>query len=247
MRGRYGFDAPVPFFGLIVGALLLAGLAVLSFRADIIAAGVAFVVGALYTAMSAFSYAYTERRGKFAVWSRVLELGGAEQVLDLGCGRGAVLMSAARRLESGRAVGVDHAPGAVHAAARNAALEGVDDLVEVVTGDLRALPFDDRRFDVAVSGLAFKDLATAGDRAEAVGEALRVVRPGGRLLLADVRHALEYENVLRGLGVTDVRRRDLGWRYWYGGPWFATWLVEARRPREDHQAEAPSNEVGDGS
>jgi arsenite methyltransferase len=53
---------------------------------------------------------YTSCRGKFAVWAELLgelNLRGNERILDLGCGRGAVLLMAAQQLTTGRAVGVD--------------------------------------------------------------------------------------------------------------------------------------------
>ena len=53
---------------------------------------------------------YASRRGKFVVWAdllRNLKLRGDEHVLDLGCGRGAVLLLAAEQLSTGKAVGVD--------------------------------------------------------------------------------------------------------------------------------------------
>jgi methylase of polypeptide subunit release factors len=55
-------------------------------------------------------YLHTTLRGKLRIWERELDrirLTGDEQLLDLGCGRGAVLIAAARRLPTGRAVGVD--------------------------------------------------------------------------------------------------------------------------------------------
>lgn len=91
-----------------------------------------------------------------------------------------------------------------------------------VVAEPGALPFQDDSFDLVVSGGGLPEGAAV--------EALRVVRPGGRLLLADRRDALDHEKSLRERGVSEVRRRDLGWRYWYGGPWSATWLVEARKP-----------------
>jgi hypothetical protein len=63
----------------------------------------------------------------------------------------------------------------------------------------------------------------------AVGEAARLLRPGGRLVLADFRHARAYADQLAGLGLAEVQVRDLGWRFWYGGPWGRTSAVTATR------------------
>lgn len=249
-RGSYGFDAPGALAGLLIVALVLLALMAVSFAFDIPAAGVAFLIGGVYTLLSALSYLYTTRRGKFAVWAGELErLEGEEHLLDLGCGRGAVLLLAARRLPKGRATGLDlwrtkdQSGNDEDVTRANAAKEGVADRVELVTGDMREQPFTDGEFDVVVSSLAIHNIPDPADRAKAVAEAHRVLRPGGLMLIADFRHTPDYEETLRELGVTDVRLRDLGWRFWYGGPWFKTVMLEARKP---HQAEAPEKDVAAG-
>ncbi|MEV0388622.1 class I SAM-dependent methyltransferase [Nonomuraea sp. NPDC050643] len=236
-HGRYGFDAPWALAGLLFGAAVLLALAVLSFTLDILPAGIAFLFGSLYTLASATSYVYTTRRGKFAVWAEELErLEGGERLLDLGCGRGAVLLQAARRLERGRATGIDlwrsrDQPGNGETVTRtNAEAEGVSERVELVTGDMRDLPFGDEAFDVVVSSQAVHDIPAQDGREQAVREAHRVLRPGGLMLIADFRHTPAYEATLRGLGVVDIRRRDAGWRFWHGGPWLRTEILEARKP-----------------
>ncbi|GGO62068.1 type 11 methyltransferase [Nonomuraea cavernae] len=234
-RGSYGFDAPWALAGLVFGAVMLLALSVASFVFDVPAAGVAFLLGALYTAASAASYLYTTRRGKFLVWAAELDrLRGDERLLDLGCGRGAVLTLAAERLPEGRATGVDLWRSADQSGndesvtKANAEAEGVS--VELFTGDMRELVFADESFDVVVSALALHNIPDAEGRERAVREAHRVLRPGGLMLIADFQHTPAYEDTLRALGVVDVRRRDLGRRYWYGGPWFRTWMLEARKP-----------------
>jgi arsenite methyltransferase len=60
--------------------------------------------------LSTASYLYTTRRGKFRVWAGLLAdagLDSAERVVDLGCGRGAVLVMAGRRFPHARPLGVD--------------------------------------------------------------------------------------------------------------------------------------------
>ncbi|GAA1861405.1 class I SAM-dependent methyltransferase [Pseudonocardia ailaonensis] len=241
-RGEYGIDAPaVPASMGGVGVLLLVlGFVLLSTRPVGAVLGWtiwAFAVGG-YLILSASSYLYTTRRGTFRVWAGLLDgldLRGDERLLDLGCGRGAVLLLAAQRLPNGHAVGVDlwrsvDQSGNTEAATRaNAEAEGVSARVELCTGDMTELPFDDGAFDVVVSSLAIHNIPSTPARARAVAEALRVVRPGGRILLADIRNARTYARVLRGAGATGVRCRRLGPRFWYGGPWVATTLVTARR------------------
>ncbi|MGP4096006.1 class I SAM-dependent methyltransferase [Nonomuraea sp. KM90] len=236
-HGSYGFDAPWALAGLLFGAIVLLGLAAVSFVLDVLAAGLAFLFGGLYTLASAASHVYTTRRGRFAVWAEELRrLSGDERLLDLGCGRGAVLLLAAERLEHGRVTGVDlwrsrDRSGNEEPVTRaNAEAEGVSERVELVTGDMRELPFGDDAFDVVVSSQAIHGIPGAEGRERAVREAHRVLRPGGLMLIADFRHTPAYEDTLRELGVIDVRRRDAGWRFWYGGPWSATGILEARKP-----------------
>ncbi|TQS24042.1 class I SAM-dependent methyltransferase [Microbispora hainanensis] len=184
-------------------------------------------------------FAHTTLRGKFAVWDAELDrlgLKGDERVLDLGCGRGLVLLKAAARLPSGRATGIDlwsakdQSGNSQDATWANARAEEVADRVDLVTGDMRDLPFDDAAFDLVVSSLAIHNIPQEEGRAEAVREAFRVLRPGGLLRIADFRNAPRYAEVLRECGAADVEVYDLGWRFWYGGPHARTSMVACRRP-----------------
>ena len=68
-----------------------------------------FIVAAIFL-VQAILYLHTTIRGKLGVWEDLLDdlnLQGSERALDLGCGRGPVLLALARRLPRGRAVGVD--------------------------------------------------------------------------------------------------------------------------------------------
>jgi ubiquinone/menaquinone biosynthesis C-methylase UbiE len=188
--------------------------------------------------ISSFMF-HTTLRGKFLVWAELLDglgLRGDERILDLGCGRGAVLLMAAQRLTTGRAVGVDlwrnadQSGNSAEATLRNAVAEGVADRVELHTGDMRALSFENDRFDVVVSSLAIHNISGRPDRDKAIEEAARVLRPGGRLMIADIWATRQYQAQLSKLGMRDVARRRLGWRLWWGGPWAPTYLVTAVKP-----------------
>jgi arsenite methyltransferase len=187
---------------------------------------------------SAALYLHATKAGKFEVWNRIfddLQLQGDETVLDMGCGRGAVLLAAAKRLPRGRAIGVDlwqadqtdNSPSATLA---NAKLENVADRIELHTGDMTALPFDDNSVDVIVSNLAIHNISGHAGRRRALGEAMRVLRPGGRLAIADLWETRQHADHLRERGWQHVQRRSVGWRMWYGGPWVSTRLVTATKP-----------------
>ncbi len=179
----------------------------------------------------------TTRIGKFEVWAQILEglrLRGDETLLDLGCGRGAVLLAAAKLLPKGRAIGVDiwradQTDNSQQNTLRNAEREGVADRVEVRTADITDLPFDDNSVDVVVSSLVVHNISDPAARAKAISEAARVLRPGGRLAVADIWATRGHVQQLRDLGWTDARRRGLGWRMWWG-PGMGTHLITATKP-----------------
>jgi arsenite methyltransferase len=239
-RGAYGFDEPVwPFLQGFVGLLFLL-LGFLSFWVFIlpILGLVCFACAVLFL-LTVVSYVYTTRQGKFQVWADILlQLGlrGDEYLLDVGCGRGAVLLMAARFLPSGKATGIDvwktneQSGNALSVTQQNAELEGVAERVALRTADMRHLPFSDDSFDLVVSSMAIHNIPDPKGRVQAINEAVRVLKPGGRLVIADFRETPQYGKRLGELGMTDVTHQALGWRFWYGGPWAAPKLVKAQKP-----------------
>jgi SAM-dependent methyltransferase len=116
----------------------------------------------------------------FLEWApRIAEAAGVEpnqRVLDVACGTGVLARAVAERVKpGGTATGLDINEGMLAVARRKAPA------IEWRHGAAEALPFDDAAFDVVVSqfGLMFFQ-----DRAQAIGEMLRVLRPDGRLAVA---------------------------------------------------------------
>ena len=224
-RADYGLDAPPVVRNLLtagIGGLVVWGTAAAHLwsgsaaftiagnevRLGIAPAGLWIGIGCL--AMAAWMI-WSSKVGKVRERERLLDTltwRGDEQVLDLGCGRGLMLIGAARRLRKGRAIGVDLwrtvdlGGNSAAAAQANAAIEGVADRVTFETADMRALPLASASVDVVLSQAAVHNIAEASGRRQAIEEVARVLRPGGTVLLADIRHLDEYAEVLRERGLT---------------------------------------------
>ena len=213
---NYGLDAPL----VVRNLLIVAALGIISLvtrllgvwsRQDVIAVIARPLIGAgLSCGAMGLWMIYDSKIGKVREREEYLDKiawRGDERVLDVGCGLGLFLIGAAKRLSTGRAVGIDkwqaedlsgnNAAGTLN----NARIEGVADKVEVQTGDARKLPFDDASFDVVLSSVALHNIYDAGGRQAAVREIARVLKPGGQVLIADVRHLRQYAATLRDAGL----------------------------------------------
>jgi ubiquinone/menaquinone biosynthesis C-methylase UbiE len=140
---------------------------------------------------------------------------GARRILDLGAGTGTLALAALRRWLSVEVVALDVSGEMIAIAEREA--RAVLDLSQrrrltTITGDAEELPFAAAEFDLVVSSFAIQ---LVGNRAQALREAFRVVRPGGRIayvtwLAADVSFAPDraLDKVLDELRLEDRGPRD---------------------------------------
>jgi arsenite methyltransferase len=116
---------------------------------------------------------------------RALELIGladCDRLLDVASGTGASALLAAREFEA-TVTGIDYGEEAVLAGTAAAEAERLDDRVRFVPGDAEALALRDASFDAVLCECS---LCTFPDKAQAVAEMRRVLRPGGRVAIADV-------------------------------------------------------------
>ena len=220
-KADYGIDAPAVLKSMLTRGVLFAVLGVLIWYMNRVmmpgrALGMLYVLGAIglaYLAVAAVML-WSSRVAKMRVRDRLLDslaLRGDEKVLDVGCGRGLLLIGAAKRLTSGRVTGVDIwssedlSKNSAEAARANAKAEGVADRVRIEDADARKLPFANESFDVVLSSLAIHNIEEENEREEAITEIARVLRPGGRLALFDTQHTGDYARQLRRLDFADVR------------------------------------------
>lgn len=216
----YGLDAPglVRFF-FLAGACAIASLVM----ALVFLSGGTWV-GLVAVALAALSAIYLVGMGSLMLfWSKVIKVRereqtldlidwrGDERVLDVGCGRGLLMIGAALRLKTGQSVGIDiwaakdQSGNSPEAARNNAIKAGVPDRVEIQTADMRKLPFAGGSFDVVVSHWVVHNLEDEADRSLALTEMARVLRLGGLLILCDIEHRDAYLAKLKALGFSDCQ------------------------------------------
>lgn len=223
---RYGIDCPGRFWdlllfcglGLIAGSLVPAilqhyGLSHYSPALIVIGFSVAGLSGLLAFLRLLITIAGKPTEARMALDG--IPWRGDEKVLDIGCGRGILLVGAAQKAPQGHVVGVDiwrrddmtgNHPELVQ---RNLTEAGVAERVVVQQADARDLPFPRDTFDVVFANLVLFCIKKPADREKALKEAFRVLKPGGRLVVVDPDETARVKAQLELAGAVEIQRSDL--------------------------------------
>lgn len=194
VNDKVDFGNWVPLKMIVVpGVLALAGIGLGFIHwAFWIAVGL-FLVMVLYFA--AARYMFSPLGGN--IQDQVQELllahidwNGKGKVLDIGCGNGPLSIKIAREYPQANVLGVDSWGKdwdySLQVCQRNAELSSVGDRVSFRRVEVSLLPFEDASFDLVVSNLVFHEVKEAADKRQPIREALRVLKPGGLLVLQDL-------------------------------------------------------------
>jgi len=216
-RANYGIDGPIVLRNLIligIGAISIGIVA--HFQLFPIRQSFASVLTKLCFCLAIFNLCcitlsiWSSKIGKIREAKRILDTydwKGDEKILDVGCGRGLMLIAAAKHLTTGRAFGVDiwdsrdlfnnHPQHTL----KNACVEGVQDKIEIKDGDARRLPFENNTFDVVISSKVLHNIIERKKRKEAVHEIGRVLKPGGWVSIID---SFQYDKIFKNMGWKNI-------------------------------------------
>ncbi|MDB5084996.1 MAG: Methyltransferase type 11 [Bacilli bacterium] len=212
---RYGIDAPFwVFFNLIFGGIVIVSNLVAGTSPGkwyfVFWGGLLFLIGLFMLYYSGVS--------KLKHRDRILQAAGVKpgsHLLDVGTGRGLLAIEAAKMGASTVAVDVwskrDLGGNGREAFNRNAAAELVASKIRVFEADVRKMSFQKQTFDSVVSNFVIHNLSK--NRDVAVKEMWRVLKPGGVLVISDIRGMKEYKGYLENFGNAQIETK---------GPYFDT-------------------------
>jgi arsenite methyltransferase len=209
-RPDYGVDAPGVVRGLsgsgVVALVLAAGsvwLGIGWLAVVLCVTGIALLISGGLTLRNAL-------HGKFRHRDRILghvTWRGDERVLDVGTGRGLLLVGAVKRANAVRGVGLDIWSGkdlsdnSIERTVANLAAEGVAARCELVTEPAQKMRFPDASFDAVVSNLCLHNIRGAEVRAQAIREIARVLKPGGVAVISDLMFVNRHAETFRAAGL----------------------------------------------
>jgi len=230
---NYGIDAPIIRLSMIVisimGFLISVGsyfyylqenLSYSNTAVALILIGVfIFSYGFFMSSYMTISSRYRKIKVREKLLDRVenfLNFDDVELGIDVGCGRGLMLIGAAKRMNRGKVIGFDlwnnkdQFNNNPEETQRNVNLEKVADLVEIKTADARNLPLGNNTVDLVMSHWVVHNIEPFDEQIIAINEQWRVLRKGGILVLADIANVEKYSKHLAKLGAENIEFDDGG-------------------------------------
>jgi len=229
----YGIDAP----GIRMGMLLISivGFIIICFtiwasstwfnelpvvRYIFYILGVTFTSYGMYMASyMTYSSRYSKLKNRDFLLTEVgkyLDWNDISQTLDIGCGKGLLLIGAAKKLKTGLSIGIDiwnsndQSENNENSTMQNAYIEGVGEKIKLLTADARILPFDNEAIDLVMSHWVIHNIEAENEQLQSLNEMYRVLKPGGIILLADIQNVKKYCTHLEALGTKTVYYNDGG-------------------------------------
>jgi arsenite methyltransferase len=210
----YGIDAPQVIRNLVLSGLAVIVLCSIFRKVTIGPVTLLLFPGLLWSggwiiAGGAMMYMYS-KVGKFRHRDRMLNQinwNGNEQALDVGTGRGLLLIGAAKRMTAGKAIGIDIwnqedlSGNNLQNLERNIEIEGVRGRTEIRNEDAQKMSSPDDTFDAVVSLACLHNIYNAPGRTLACNEISRVLKPGGTAVISDFRHMGEYLEAFKKAGL----------------------------------------------
>ena len=185
-----------------------------------------FVLGSMMLIYGLF----TKRRIRDFILNQV-QWRGNETVLDIGTGRGLLMIGAAKRLITGKAIGIDIwsakdlSGNTQQNALKNIAFEGVQDRTELRNQDARKLEFPDQSIDVVLSLFCIHNIEDKADQTEALIEIIRVLKPSGKVIIGEWMPTHSYAKFLAAEGLVVESSRN-----YIAKACSLTWIVIAHKP-----------------
>ena len=217
----YGIDAPKVIINLfialavIISAQILLNLFIFKGKSPasivinllLILSALSFLITILNMFLSSLVFKIKNRE----VVLNQLKIVGNEIALDVGCGLGLYLIGIAKRLSAGHITGIDIwqsedlSKNSMHNTLKNIEIENVADKADLITADMREMPFKNETFDILISSFAIHNLYQDTERKKALREIIRVTKKGGRICLIDFRNIDEYKSILEQFGAKGIK------------------------------------------
>lgn len=210
---NYGIDAPKVIARLIAIGVLIMLTSILFPAIDINGIKIftsGFIWWGISLVLTGILMILYSKLGKFKHRDRILnkiKWNGNEKVLDVGTGRGLLMIGAAKKLTSGKSIGIDIfdakdlTKNSIERTKANAQTERVAKKVEILKMDILKTDFPNDYFDVIVSNLCLHNIKKSRDRKATCAEIYRIIKPKGTVIISDFIHTREYTRKFRSLGM----------------------------------------------